>query len=132
MSAEATLAQREQRVRELEAQLAGLVEFNVSARRGEPWQANAQFKGEAIKAWAIGMVDCFTGEGATNYLTCELIDPRTSQRYEITMQKCGGKTPAQALSEAAATIAALRSGAAQASDQAGGDTPAAHNHGIKS
>lgn len=78
---------------------ADLVELNVNAREGEGTQVNAVFKGEAVKAFAASWIDWFRSEGAHNFITVDIRDPQNSESYSITMQKAGGKTPAQALAE---------------------------------
>jgi hypothetical protein len=76
-----------------------LTEMNISAKAGEPMEAYAQFEGGAVKAWAVSLVQWFRDSGGENYVTCDLRDPTTGEAYSITMQKAGGRTPAQDLCE---------------------------------
>lgn len=76
-----------------------LTEMSLKAREGEPFEATGQFQGDAIKEWAVAMVQSFREKGGINYIACDLSDPTTGERYEITMQKAGGRTPAQDLAE---------------------------------
>lgn len=76
-----------------------LTKMNVRATTGEPVEAWAQFEGGAVKAWAASLVQWFRESGGQNYVTCDLRDPTTGEAYQITMQKAGGRTPAQDICE---------------------------------
>jgi hypothetical protein len=81
-----------------------LTEMSFTAREDEPIQGTAQFKGDAVKEWAVSMVQWFREKGGINYVACDLSDPTTGERFEITMQKAGGRTPAQDLAEMRAAL----------------------------
>lgn len=76
-----------------------LTEMSLKAKEGEPFEATGQFQGDAVKEWALAMVQSFREKGGVNYIACDLSDPTTGERYSITMQKAGGRTPAQDLAE---------------------------------
>jgi len=76
-----------------------LTEMNINAKAGQPVEAVAVFEGRAVKAWAASLVEWFRVSGGQNYVTCDLRDPTTGEAYSITMQKAGGRTPAQDLLE---------------------------------
>jgi hypothetical protein len=71
----------------------------------------AQFGGAAVKIFAASMVNWFKETGGKNYVTVEMHDPDTGERYELTMQKAGAKTPGDKIRELEATITELRRGA---------------------
>lgn len=64
----------------------------------------ATFSGSAVKAWAFLAVDWFKETGGKNYVTMDMVDTRDGSRYTLTMQKAGGRTPAQELAELRAKI----------------------------
>lgn len=78
---------------------ARITEMSFKAKAGEPMEAMAVFDGGAVKAFAVSMVNWFRETGGKNYVTCDLRDPETGEQYQITMQKAGGRTPAQDLAE---------------------------------
>jgi hypothetical protein len=86
---------------------ARITEMNFKAKEGEPFEATGQFQGDAVKEWALVMVQWFREKGGINYVACDLSDPTTGERFEITMQKAGGRTPAQDLAEMRAELNAL-------------------------
>lgn len=59
----------------------------------------ATFSGAAVKAWCFLAVDWFKETGGKNYVTMDMVDSRDGARYTMTMQKAGGRTPAQDLAE---------------------------------
>jgi hypothetical protein len=61
--------------------------------------AEAFFGGPAVKFFAGVMVGWFKETGGKNYVVCDLNDPKTGERYTVTMQRAGGKTPAQEIGE---------------------------------
>jgi hypothetical protein len=60
---------------------------------------DATFGGPPVRLFAAAMVAWFKETGGKNYVTCELRDTKTREKYEITMQRAAGTTPAQRLSE---------------------------------
>lgn len=82
-----------------EAQLVAVRKMNMHYVEGEPFHAEATFEGGAVKLWAASMVEWFRESGGKNYIVVDMSDPRSGERYSITMQKAGGKTPAQELAE---------------------------------
>lgn len=85
-----------------------LTSLEVKAREGEPMEINAEFAGELMKRWAAGMAEWFRKEGGRNFITVEMLDPTSGERFEITMRKAHGTTPAQRLRELEAEIARLK------------------------
>lgn len=83
---------------------ARITEMNIKAKAGEPMEATACFEGGPVKAFAASMVNWFRETGGKNYVTCDLRDPETGESYQITMQKAGGRTPAQDLVELRAQV----------------------------
>lgn len=81
-----------------------LVELEIRAHENEPVQMNAEFRGAAVKVLASHFVGWFEQAGAQNYITVDIIDPETGERYTITMQKAGGKTPAEEIRELRAAV----------------------------
>lgn len=59
----------------------------------------AEMGGPAATMFAAMMIEWFKRTGGVNYVTCAVQDRRTGARYEITMQRCGGKTPADVIAE---------------------------------
>lgn len=91
---------------ELEAQLVSIRRMNMRLDEG-CLEADALFEGAAVKLWASSMAEWFRETGGMNYVTVEMSDPTTGERYSITMQRAGGKTPAQDLSELRARLSEL-------------------------
>lgn len=85
---------------------ARITELSLHAREGEPFTAEAILQGEPIKRFAASALGWFRAMGGESFVTTELTDAETRERYAITMQRAGGKTPAQALAEARAALAA--------------------------
>lgn len=81
------------------AQLCAVRKLNIDAAEGKPLNASATFEGGAVKLWAAAMVEWFRETGGQNFIVVDMTDPRTGESYSITMQKAGGKTPAQELAE---------------------------------
>jgi hypothetical protein len=85
---------------------ARITEMTFKAKAGEPMEALAVYEGGAMKVFAASMVQWFRESGGQNYVTCDLRDPATGEAYQITMQKAGGRTPAQDLTELRAQVKA--------------------------
>lgn len=85
------------KIKELEDTIARCTSVNISAAAGEPMDANATFQGVAVQAFAAHMAQWFDKEGGKNFVTLDMnaVDGR---RFELTMQRAGGETPAQKLS----------------------------------
>lgn len=98
-----------QQCAEYAAFMVELRELEMSADQGK-YSAYAKFGGGAVKIFAASMVQWFKQTGGKNFVTVEMFDPDTHERYELTMQKAGGKTPAQELAELRAL---LNSGASE-------------------
>ena len=61
---------------------------------------DAHFGGPPVKLFAAVFVAWFKETGGKNYVTCELHDTKTGERYEITMQRsASGITPATRIAE---------------------------------
>lgn len=82
-----------------EAQLVAVRKMNMHYVEGEPFHAEATFEGGAVKLWAASMVEWFRESGGKNYIVVDMSDPRTGERYSITMQRAGARTPTQDLTE---------------------------------
>ena len=91
--------QRCSQCRKYEQVLARITSMDFKAPEDDPLVANAAFDGAAVKFFAAAAVHWFKATGGKNFVTLDMHDPRTGEHYEITMQKAGGKTPAQRLSE---------------------------------
>lgn len=89
---------------QFEAQLCAVRKLNIDAEEGRPLNASATFEGGAVKLWAASMVEWFRESGGQNYIVVDMSDPRTGERYSITMQRAGARTPAQDLSELRARL----------------------------
>lgn len=76
-----------------------MIDLNVKARAGEPLMIEAAFQGEPVKIFAMSFVEWFRREKGDNFVTLSMIAPDTGEQFEITMQRCGGKSTAQTLSE---------------------------------
>lgn len=57
-------------------------------------EASAEFRGVAIKAWVSLAVDWFREIGGKSYVTMDMTDARDGERYNFTVQRCGGESPA--------------------------------------
>lgn len=64
--------------------------------------------GDGAKAVCAAFIEMFRTGGGQNYLTMTFHDPKTSELFDVTVQRVGGLTPAQKLATAEATIALLR------------------------
>lgn len=62
---------------------------------------------DAVKAIALALVGMLEDAGAANYLTLSLDVPDVG-RYAVTVQRCGGTTPAERIAELTAQLAAAR------------------------
>ena len=82
-----------------EAALVRLKRLDFKAEVDHPMVIDAAFDGAAVKLWAAAAVHWFKDTGGKNYVTMEMTDPRTGEKYELTMQKIGGKTPAEKIGE---------------------------------
>jgi hypothetical protein len=89
-------AEWEKLIEQYRGEVARVRELAMDADRGTLAIA---FDGPAIKIFAAEMVQWFKKEGGRNYVTLDLRDPPTGESYSITMQRAGGKTPAQDLRE---------------------------------
>jgi len=83
-------------ISEYQKEVVRVRELALDADRGT---LDVAFDGPAVKIFAAKMVQWFRKEGGKNYVTMDLFDPATGDRYSITMQRAGGTTPAQALYE---------------------------------
>lgn len=82
--------------------------LNVKANAGEPMQIDAQFAGESVKIFAVSMCEWFRDAGGANFVTVEVTDPKSGERFELSMQRAHAKTPAQRLCELQATLQQIR------------------------
>lgn len=85
-----------------------MAKVDISAEIGKPWSANATFQGEGVKMFAAQVVEWFREQGGDNFVTVELSDPKNGQRFSLTVQREGGKTPAVALGELRRQLEELR------------------------
>lgn len=76
-----------------------LREMHVESHPGQPFKAHAIYGGELIKEFASTFVEWFKENGGIGFVTLDLQDPATGDKYSITMQKWGGKTPAMRIAE---------------------------------
>ena len=74
-----------------------MTDLNISASEGHPFRAEATFKGDAVKIFAASVMQWFREQKGDNFVTCEVTDSETRERYELTMRRAGAKTPAQEL-----------------------------------
>ncbi|MFL6600758.1 MAG: hypothetical protein ACJ8R9_05450 [Steroidobacteraceae bacterium] len=83
-----------------------MTDLSIEAHEGQPFKAEAHFKGEVVKLFAATAIEWFKECQGDNFVTVDLTDPNTRQRYSITMQRAGGQTPAELIAElrAARTI----------------------------
>lgn len=86
-----------------------LREMHVEAHPGEPFKAHVIYGGELVKQFASTFVEWFRANGGESFVTVDLTDPETNQRYTLTMQRhAGGKTPASRIGELEAVLAKCR------------------------
>lgn len=85
-----------------------LTSLNFSAREGQPIEINAQFAGESMRIFAAHLGEWFRMNGGQNFFAMELTDPVTKDHFTLTMQRCGGKTPAQRLRELEDALTKIR------------------------
>lgn len=76
-----------------------MTDLSIEVHEGGPFHGEARFKGEAVKAFAASAVEWFRECKGDNFVTVDLVDPSTHECYSITMQRAGGKTPAQIIAE---------------------------------
>lgn len=81
--------------------------LNVCLEEGKPFSADAVFGGAMVKIFAGSMINWFKETGGKNYVTVQITDPSTAEQYAITMQKVGGKTPANEIHDLKTRIAEL-------------------------
>jgi hypothetical protein len=94
--------------------IARLTRLDFKAEVDHPMVVDAAFDGAAVKLFAASAVHWFKETGGQNFVTLDMSDPRTGEHYQVTMQKAGGKTPAQRIAELEALLAG-RTGAAHES-----------------
>jgi hypothetical protein len=70
-------------------------------------EASATFKGDAVKAWCVIAVDWFREVGGKSFVSMDMTDPRDGEHYTMTIQRAGGKTPAQEIAELKEQLAGL-------------------------
>jgi hypothetical protein len=115
---DALIAKLREELREANESLVRVKEVNIRAAEGEPFHGEALFAGEAVKAWAQSMVEWFRQSNGKNYVTVDLTSPDGMERYEVTMRKSNGETPAQQLVAMRAELAAERARAGDAREAA--------------
>lgn len=84
--------------------LARLTSLNFKADEDSPMVIDAAFDGAAVKLFAAAAARWFNETGGKNFVTLDMSDPRTGEHYQLTMQKAGGKTPAQRMGELAGAL----------------------------
>lgn len=67
-------------------------------------EASATFRGDAVKEWCVIAVDWFREVGGKSFVTMDMTDPRDGEYYTMTIQRAGGKTPAQEIAELKAQL----------------------------
>lgn len=92
---------------EYETTIARLKSINYKDDSVNPIVADAAFDGAAVKLFAASAVHWFKETGGENFVTLDMSDPKTGEHYEVTMQKCGGMTPAQKLAKLEDAIMAI-------------------------
>lgn len=85
-----------------------LKSLNVDAEIGKPYSVSATFDGEGVKAFAAHLVEWFRAQKGDNFVTIDMTDPVTKEKFELTMQRVGGKSPAQVLGELRRELEELR------------------------
>jgi hypothetical protein len=70
--------------------------------------AEIVFGGPAAKIFAAFAIDWFKRTGGHNFVTCEITDTKDHHRYQLTMQKVHGKSPAERIGELERELAASR------------------------
>jgi len=87
--------------------LARLKSMNFRTPEGEDEQMiiDAAFDGAAVKLFAAAAAHWFKETGGENFVTLDMSDPKSGDHYQLTMQKAGGKTPAQKIMELEALLA---------------------------
>jgi hypothetical protein len=83
-------------VQQLKDTIAKCTSVNISAAAGESMDAHATFQGVAVQAFAAHMAHWFDKEGGKNFVTLDM-NAADGRRFELTMQRAGGETPAQKL-----------------------------------
>jgi hypothetical protein len=102
-----------------EDELCHMTSLDVRMREGEPVQIDATFAGEAMRMFAAHMAEYFRREGGKNFIVLDMSDPNTGDRFQITMQRAGGETPAVKIAKLQATLRKIRDTCGD-SDPAGG------------
>lgn len=67
-------------------------------------EASATFRGDAVKEWCVIAVDWFREVGGKSFVSMDMTDPRDGEHYTMTVQRAGGKTPAQEIAELKAQL----------------------------
>jgi hypothetical protein len=84
------------------------MEPRIKEMRLEDGSFNLSVTGPMVEAMGIALVGQFKQGGATNFMEMSFSDrDEPYQRYIVTVQKAGAKSPADLLSEAKARIAQL-------------------------
>lgn len=84
------------------------MEPRIKSMRLEDGSLNMEIAGPIVELMAIGFIGQFKASDATNFMEMNLFDrDEPYQRYTITIQKVGAKSPADLLKEAKDRIAYL-------------------------
>lgn len=84
------------------------LEPRLRRMRYESGEFEMEYTGQAAEAIALAMVGHFKAMGAVNYLEMNLFDRDSPfQRYTVTIQKVGAKSPADKVREAEARVREL-------------------------
>lgn len=70
-------------------------DFEVKSFHFEDGKFDAAFEGSVVKVIAAELVNLYKSAGGDNYLSLELRDPDTEERFEIIIQRCLGERPAE-------------------------------------
>lgn len=93
---------------EIDPEICRMTTLDVHAEVGQPFEATATFQGQGVALFAEHMLEWFREQRGENFVTLDLIDKKDGQRYQITMQRLGGKSPAEELSELRRQIEEMR------------------------
>lgn len=81
----------------------------IKSMKLENGEFDMSVTGPIVEAFAIALVGQFKAGGAVNYVEMSVFDrDEPFQRYAVTVQKAGAKSPADLVNEARAEVEALR------------------------
>jgi hypothetical protein len=93
---------------DIDPEICRMTKLDVRAEVGQPFEASATFQGEGVKMFAAHMAEWFRENRGDNFVTIDMSDPTSGERFELTMRRANGKTPAQSLADLRREIEDLR------------------------